>query len=163
MILRVFAVAASLLLIAPELLASDEVKEVAPETGTRIRQQVATGTGPYPLNKRFDRFTPEELARFKSLYADMGDNDEPPFPVSGFGPIIQELSGLAGRVRYVGEFTVHIIVSADGKATGVELVKVADSNGARALAGAFLRADYKPAKCAGVQCEMKLPFSATFR
>lgn len=163
MTLHLSTVTAILLCTPSVLLASDAVKEAAPETGTRLRQEIAPGTGPYPINKTYDRFTPEEVARFKRLYADMGDDDEPPFPVRGFGPIIQELSELAGSARYIGEFTVRIVVSAEGKVTGVELVKVVDGNAARALAGVFFRERYKPAKCAGVPCGMKLPLSVRFQ
>jgi hypothetical protein len=143
--------------------ANDVVREEAPETGTRLRQEISGGKRIYPLNKPYENFTAEEKAKFKSMYSDMGDDDEPTFPMRGLGPLIQRLSVAAGRAGYKGIFSINIVVRADGKPAAVELLKVTDPQAARSLAAVFFGVDYKPGRCAGQPCEMKLQLTFDLR
>jgi hypothetical protein len=61
--------------------------------GSADRTQISSGA-PYPLAKRYESFTPAERAILRSLYEDMPETDDPPFPAAGMGRILADLSSV---------------------------------------------------------------------
>src|SRR5687767_1402432 len=59
-------------------------------TGTMLKRELRWRSN-IPLNKTYEQLTPEQKAEFRSLYATLGDGDEPPFPVQGIKPIFNNI------------------------------------------------------------------------
>jgi len=73
-----------------------------PDAPTRLTNSATTSTGTMlkrelrwrssiPLNKTYEQLTSEQKAEFRSLYASLGEGDEPPFPVQGIKPIFNNI------------------------------------------------------------------------
>jgi hypothetical protein len=133
-----------------------------PETGTRLRQ-FAGRAGLYPLNKRYEQFTAEERAAFKSMWESMPEADEPPFPAAGMRGLVLELQE-ALRVRQSpGMLTMVAHVSSEGAVTKVDIHATPDAQLARYMAAKVIRTPFKPAVCGGKPCAMQFPFEFTLR
>lgn len=129
-------------------------------TGTSLPNTAAHGSS-YPLDRSYERFTPEEKAAVRSLYEDMPDDDEPPFPLTGFGPIADELRVAIGYYKVTGEFELYVNVNSKGQATGIEFVRYPDRESARIVGKILIDAKYKPGRCGGKPCAMQFPFIYT--
>jgi hypothetical protein len=134
------------------------VKEAAPETGTRINRTIASSQS-FPLNKKWAELSEKDRAAFRSQYEDMPDTDEPPYPLEGMAPIFQQLSVEAGRAGVYGEFIIDVTVNPKGKATKVTLVKYTSVEAAKVVAYVLVHAQYKAAVCHAKPCIMDFPFS----
>ena len=130
-------------------------------SGSISRDTVARGA-PYPLNKRYQDFTPQEKAVLSELYKEMPESDEPPFPQSGMRDIVRDISDLAGRLELRGAMTIFVSVSSQGVAESVKLVKYDDLQTAKAVAYVLVKTKYKPAICSGSACAMEFPFMFKF-
>lgn len=128
-----------------------------PSIGSRIRDDFATGSS-YPLDRPYGRFTDQEKSNLRSEYEEMLASDEPPFPVHGMAPLIEEISIITGRLRMEGVVHIHVTVDSTGNATKVALVKHPNIETAKAVAYVLVKAKYKPAVCSGQPCTMDFPF-----
>ena len=121
-----------------------------------------------PLRKRYAEFTPQEKAALNSLYEGMPAGDEPPFPAEGLEPLIDRIRrGMAGRGfegrGFEGHVQIAVTVSPAGKPLSVKLIRYPDMQTAKFVAHVLMTADYKPALCAGVPCQMDFPFDVALR
>ncbi|WP_172202902.1 energy transducer TonB [Niveibacterium sp. COAC-50] len=110
------------------------------------------------MDRPYSRFTENEKAVFRSMYQDMPESDEPPFPEHGLRDILESLARLAGNGHINDEVSIYVTVDATGAATNVDLVEYADVDNAKAVAYVLVKAKYKPAKCGGEPCTMQWPF-----
>src|SRR4051812_28913387 len=65
------------------------IKQDQPAVGTLLKRGAVTGNLPY--DKRYDQLTPEQRLLVKSHYEPMADDDEPPFPAEGLGPLMKSM------------------------------------------------------------------------
>src|SRR5579862_4552063 len=66
-----------------------QIKEDQPAVGTLLKRGAVTG--PLPYDKRYDQLTAEQRMQVKSNYEAMADDDEPPFPAEGLGPLMKSI------------------------------------------------------------------------
>ena len=113
---------------------------------------------PYPLNKRYEHFTPEEKAVLRSFNEGMPEADEPPFPVAGMANIMADVSLVAASYGVEGELTIFVAVNERGDATGVKLIRYPNMDLAKSVAFILVKAKYKPATCNARPCALEFPF-----
>ena len=132
------------------------LKNPEPPTGSNIDGARAYANQ-YPLDRAFSRFTPEEKAALRAEYEDMDENDEPPFPQNGFGPIINEVARLIPVMGIEGYVQINATIDKQGNAVEFELIRYPDAKVARSIAYILSKEKYKPGICKGEPCAMQLP------
>lgn len=137
--------------------AAYRLKEDQASTGTNIRSTVVYGSA-IPLNRRYAEMTAEERRLVKSQYEPMADDDEPPFPVNGLGPVYADVQKVVQKLQVAGQMTFAVDINADGEATAVKVLLAADPKLTRTVASVLMLTKYKPAICAGRPCAMAYPF-----
>jgi len=138
---------------------SPDVKEEAPETGSRIARLIGKSSERFPANAKWSELSAESQAEFRTQYENMPDTDEPPYPINGTAPIFQQVSLEAGRAHVYGDFVIDVTVNSKGKATKVTFVKYPSLEAAKVVAYVLVHTTYKPAVCSGKPCIMDFPFA----
>lgn len=116
----------------------------------------------WPLNKRYEAFTPEEKERLKSLYTAMEPGDEPPFPARGLDPYLRALSKAQEALSVRGDLYLVVDVDESGDAQAVTVYGDPDPQMTKFAAQALMLEKFKPARCAGQPCAQKFPFALNF-
>jgi hypothetical protein len=132
-------------------------QESVPKTGSRLRENISS-TSLYPLDRPWNRFTDEQKAKVRAFYEDMPVEDEPPFPLKGMQPVLQDLSRLLGAARAEGVVHLEMTVDPTGKTTAFKIYKMPDLDTAKYVAVVFKETKFKPAVCGGKPCQMDFPF-----
>ena len=127
-----------------------------PPTGSMIRDTISWSNS-IPLDRPYERFTPEQKAALKSAYVNLESEDEPPFPDQGLAPILSAVSRIIGAKWYEGEVLMHVAIDAAGSAREFKLIKYPNLEIAKAVATVVAVTKFKPAKCAGQPCAMDYP------
>lgn len=138
------------------------LKDERPDTGSNILRDRVSGSA-LPYDKRYAELTPEQQRILKSAYVEMGEGDEPPFPLEGLGPLytaIAKANQLAGAA--VGKLEMDVFIDEAGQPTKVELVKSPDTRLATHVATIAMLTRFKPALCKGQPCAMGFPISILF-
>lgn len=134
----------------------DKMREPAEGRVSTERNELARGLS-VPADKAYDKLTPEQQATLKSRYVILQQDDEPPYPINGPRPFFKFISDAQSQMDITAEISIDVIISKDGKATGVRILKSPLPDLSRFVAGELLKQKYKPAKCAGEPCEMVYP------
>jgi hypothetical protein len=158
------------LVLVPTLIFADDppaqkryaIKQDQPLTGSNIRRDRITSS--LPLDKRYSELTNEQQDDVKSQYEQMAENDEPPFPVDGLGPLykaISEAHKYLLRAHYGlgvdGPLTLYVEVDSQGNATSVSAYQSPDPDMTKSAAAVAMLTRYKPAVCSGRPCAMDFP------
>ena len=139
-----------------------KMKEDAPETGSNIKRDSVWG-GALPYDKAYGELTPEQQRMFKSRFVAMGEDDEPPFPVDGLGPLLAAISKISRVVEVgVGRLEMDVFVDETGTATKVEVIRAPDKTLAKHAATLAMLTKFKPALCKGKPCAMGFPLNMNF-
>ncbi len=138
------------------------LKQDEPSTGTHVSRERIVGST--PLDKRYSELTREQQDAFKSQYEQMAENDEPPFPIDGLGPLykaIAEVHKQLLRTRFGlgvnGLLALHVQVDSQGRATSVSAYRSPDPEMTKYAAAVAMLTKYKPAVCGGQPCAMVFP------
>ena len=140
---------------------STKIYDDSPGRSARPRLTTASSQLSY-LKKRYAEFTAVEKEQFHSLYENIAEGDEPPYPIEGLEPIIRQISTrLAGKVAD-GEYQIILRVSADGEVKSVRLLKQPSVEDAKLIAYFLVSTKYKSALCKGTPCTMDFLFITDF-
>ncbi len=138
------------------------IKEDAPHTGSHVSRERIIGS--LPLDKRYSELTREQRNALKSLYEQLAEDDEPPFPVDGLGPLykgIAEVQKHLLRSRFGlgvdGPLALHVQVDSQGKAISVAAYQSPDPELTKYASTIAMLTRYKPAVCGGQPCAMAFP------
>lgn len=138
------------------------IKSDEPPTGSHIRRERIVSS--LPLDKRYSELTNEQQNALKSQYEQMAEDDEPPFPVNGLGPVYKAISKIReydARGRYGlgidGSLTLHIQVDSQGNATSASVFESPNPDITKSAAAIGMLTKYKPAVCGGQPCAMVFP------
>jgi hypothetical protein len=137
----------------------DMKQEQAP-VGSLIRRTAATG--PIPFDKPYRELTEEQKNSLKSVYENMGQEDEPPYPIKGIKRIMKAFSTIGEKLQAEG--VVHMLVDVDsaGTATSVSVLKTPDPEIAQYMANVLMLEKYKPAICKGQPCAQQYNFEMKY-
>ena len=169
--MRAFAlpVFSALVLVQTSILADEplsqkrySIKQDEPDIGSNISRERIIGS--LPLDKRYSELTREQQNAFKSQYEQMAEDDEPPFPLDGPGPLykaIGEIHKQFLRRRFGlgvdGLLAMHVQVDSQGKATSVAAYRSPDPEMTKFAATVAMLTKYKPAVWGGQPCAMAFP------
>jgi hypothetical protein len=141
---------------------SFNIKEEGPRTGTNLKRNQVWG-GSLPYDKTYAELTPEQRGMLKGSYLQMGESDEPPFPVDGLGPLYKAIGKAADAAGGVlGKLEFDVLVDATGTVTKVEIVRSPDPRLSRYAGHIAMLTKFKPAMCGGKPCQMGFPVSISF-
>jgi hypothetical protein len=158
---------AILLCVAPPTSAQEEtppprysIRQAEPEVGTHIPRNLVVGA--MPFNKAYADLTQQQQSQLKSQYEQMGEGDEPPYPLKGTRAIYKALSDAQQKLLVTGNLYMLADVDSQGQATAVSVMQSPDPQMTQVAAAALLLERYKPARCGGVPCSMQFPLVITF-
>ncbi|MGH8863469.1 MAG: energy transducer TonB [Burkholderiales bacterium] len=137
------------------------IRDDAPRTGSILRHRQAAKF-PIPVNRSYDKLTPEQKAVVHSWYEHMELGDEPPFPADGLVPLYDAIQRGQRKLMVRGELEMAVTVGPDGKATEVHVMKSPSPEMTQFVGSVLLLTKYKPAVCKGLPCRMQFPLSLRF-
>jgi hypothetical protein len=133
------------------------LRDANARVGTHMAHKVSTSA--IPMNVGWEALTPAQQRLVRNRYPALDAADEPPYPVKGPQSFYARLAELAGKYDINEEFTIYVLVGADGKVVSVTSFGFEDPE-ARRLAGVLAGlVQYKPARCGGQPCRMMVPFN----
>jgi hypothetical protein len=116
----------------------------------------------FPFEKAWRELTTEQRALFRSKYVNLSENDEPPFPEEGIGPISREVHKYQTAAMAEGLLILTVRIDETGTPQSVSAFETPDPKLAQAVAYSVMKIKYKPAYCLGRPCAMDFPFSFRF-
>ena len=126
-------------------------------TGSHIPNKVAQGT--LPMDRGFDKLTPDQQRLVRSYYPTLDVGDDPPYPLKGTQELYNMLATLAGRLNLNDKVLVYVAVDADGKVSTVTTIGNFSPDIKRTIGSAAGLLKYKPAQCGGQPCPGVVPFN----
>lgn len=136
------------------------IKQEVPTVGTSIPRNLAVSS--MPFKKPYAELTPEQQSRLKAQYEQMGEDDEPPYPLKGTQALYKALSDAAQKLNLTGDLLMIAEIDSQGQATSVAVMQSPAPEMTQVAATALILEKYKPARCAGVPCKMQFPLAVTF-
>ena len=115
-----------------------------------------------PFDKSFAELTAAQQALVKSAYVEMGDTDEPPYPVGGLKSLYEPITQGQQRLHASGAFTAHVKVDSSGNPTEVAVFRSPSRAVTKFVTQVILLTRFKPAVCAGAPCKMEFPVRISF-
>jgi len=115
-----------------------------------------------PFDKAYAQLTAAQQARLKSAYVEMGDMDEPPFPVAGLGAIYEPITAGQQRLHASGQFRADVEVNELGEPIAIAVYRSPSKSVTRFVSNVVMLTKFKPALCSGKPCKMGFPVRITF-
>ena len=97
------------------------IKQSDPDIGSHISRSIATHV--IPFDKRYSELTPKQKAMVKSQYEQMGEEDEPPYPVNGLRSVIKATADGQQRLLVEGPLSMQVEIDSQGNPTSVAVLK----------------------------------------
>jgi hypothetical protein len=126
-------------------------------TGSHIPNKVAQA--PLPMDRGFDKLTPDQQRFVRSYYPTLDLGDDPPYPLNGPQELYSVLATLAGRLNLHDDVLVYVAVAADGKVSTVTTIGNLSPDIKRTIGSAAGLLKYRPAQCGGQPCPGVVPFN----
>jgi hypothetical protein len=115
-----------------------------------------------PFDRAYEQLSVAQQRVLKSAYVEMGESDEPPFPVGGlktlYGPITEGQQSLLTT----GTFAARAEIDADGNAVAVAVYRSPSKAVTNFVSNIILLTKFKPAVCGGSACKMGFPVRISF-
>ncbi|MBC3872874.1 hypothetical protein [Undibacterium flavidum] len=136
------------------------ISEDAPALGTSLKKKVATSS--ISMDRSYQELSEEEKEAIRSVYDNMPENDEPPYPLYGTREIHRKMSQTQQYVAAKGVLTMTVDVSSTGEAQSVSIYESPDPDITRVASLVLMETKYKPAVCGGKACKMQYFFQVQF-
>jgi hypothetical protein len=130
-------------------------------TSSKIRRERVQGSR-LPFDKPYADLTEDQKTVVRSQYEPMLVGDEPPYPITGLGPVYKAIGAAQQRLLVEGRITLVVDVDSRGNATSVTAYGDPDPRMTKFLTRLVLLEKYKPAICQGTPCAMQFPFNINF-
>jgi hypothetical protein len=124
---------------------------------------LGNATSRLPFDKPYADLTSEQKERVRSLYKEMGETDEPPYPIDGLGSLLDPIAQGGQALQVQGDYVGVLTVGADGTPISIHAVKWPNNKTARFIARVALLTKFKAALCNGTLCEMPYLISVHFK
>lgn len=144
-------------------LATPNLKAEQPRTGSHILHRIAAG-GRQPYSASWEQLSEDQRRSFRSRYAMLDVNDEPPYPLAGIGGALRAIHAAADAhgAALPGVLSMVVTVDSQGKAQSVGTLATPDSELAALATRVLMQEAFKPARCAGQPCSMGVPYVMEF-
>lgn len=116
---------------------------------------------PPPFNGDWHGLTDENQAAFRSQYNNLQPQDEPPYPTSGMGDLIENIRLLAEHSGIQGKLSLVAKIDSKGAMEKVSVLESPDPALTKFVAEVLYLASFKPAVCAGQPCTMDMPLDVS--
>lgn len=115
------------------------------------------------LYKTFDQLSATELNALRAMYQGLDPKDEPPFPLQGYKPIVDELLKIQQASGVLGRVFATVLVDENGVGQSVSFYEIPDQQLSKVITFVLIKkTQYKPARCSGQPCKMNFPFLFDF-
>ncbi len=115
-----------------------------------------------PFDKPYGQLTAVQKARLKAAYVEMGEADEPPFPVGGLQAIYEPITEGQQRLHASGTFRAAIEVDERGEPISMAIYRSPSKAVTKFVSGIVMLSKFKPALCSGTPCKMGFPVVIAF-
>ncbi|MFB9241502.1 hypothetical protein IV454_07105 [Massilia antarctica] len=134
-----------------------------PRTGSHILHRIVAGRG-QPYGASWEQLSEEQRHAFRSRYALLDDNDEPPYPLGGIGGALRAIHHVtnAEGEAVPGLLSMIVMVDSEGNAQSARTVMTPTLELSRLVAEVAMKRKYKPARCSGKPCTMAFPYLMEF-
>jgi hypothetical protein len=136
------------------------MKEPEARTGTMLRRDIARVS--IPFDKTYAELSDADKGRLRGLYERMAEDDEPPFPLRGYGTLMRAMAAVQRKLRVEGMVDMGVVVGPDGRASEVKVYGSPDPQLTTIVANVLMLEKYKPALCRGLPCTQEFPFRTSF-
>ena len=123
----------------------------------------ADAEGALPFDKPYHQLTKNQQSRFKLFYVELGENDEPPFPLQGLGAIYRPVAKGQQKFLVTGDFRADAEIDKEGKVSAVAVLQSPSEQVTKFMANVLLLTEFKPALCQGQPCSMGFPVKVMFK
>ena len=138
-----------------------KLKETAPATGTRIRQDVAFWD--LPFDKRYAELSENEKGKVRAMYEDLPPECEPPFPEKGLKHLVEQMIQIQTALLERGSVFAIAAVDESGNVQNVSFYETPSANMAKALGYVLVKERFKPAMCNGQNMPMEFVIRTRFK
>ena len=115
-----------------------------------------------PFDKAYEQLTVVQQRSLKSAYVEMGESDEPPFPIGGLKTIYEPITEGQQQLLARGLFRADVEIDSDGTPIAVAVYRSPSSAMTRLISSIVLLSKFKPAVCSGSPCKMGFPILIKF-
>jgi len=115
-----------------------------------------------PFDKAYAELTAAHQSQLKAAYVDMGEGDEPPFPVGGLKAIYEPITDGQQRLHASGQFRADVEVNEHGAPISMAVYRSPSRTVTKFVSSVVMLTRFKPALCSGTPCRMGFPVRMTF-
>ena len=110
-----------------------------------------------PFDKSYAQLTVAQQTRLKWAYVEMGEADEPPFPVDGLKTIYEPITEGQQRLHASGTFRAAVEIDEQGEPISMAIYRSPSKAVTKFVSGVVMLSKFKPAVCSGKPCKMGFP------
>ena len=163
---RTVVIALSLAAALPVLAAGSERYQLKEETRNFLGFKVdhPDGNAEYvlPFDKPYEQLSASHQQLLKEFYVEMGETDEPPFPMGGLKALYEPITEGQQRLMTSGSFIADVEIDARGDPIALAVYRSPNKAVTRFVSKIVMLSKFKPALCAGSPCKMGFPVRITF-
>jgi len=163
---RTFVIALSIAAALPVPAADAERYRLKEETRNFLGFNVGNpeGNAEYvlPFDKPYEQLSAKHQHLLKEFYVEMGETDEPPFPVGGLKALYEPITEGQQRLMTSGSFNADVEIDAHGNPIALAVYRSPNKAVTRFVSRVVMLTKFKPALCAGSPCKMGFPVRVNF-
>ena len=115
-----------------------------------------------PFDKSYEQLAADHRRMLKSAYVEMGETDEPPFPVGGLKAIYEPITEGQQQLMVSGTFSADVEIDVEGTPIALAVYRSPSKAVTKFVSSVVLLVKFKPALCSGSPCKMGFPVRISF-
>ena len=115
-----------------------------------------------PFDKSYRELTVDQQRVLRQAYWEMGESDEPPYPVGGLKAIYEPITEGQQQLLVAGTFRADVEIDAQGNPAALTTYRSPNKAVTRFVSNVVLLTKFKPAICGGSPCKMSFPIHIAF-
>ena len=115
-----------------------------------------------PFDKSYQGLTVDQQRVLRAGYVEMGEADEPPFPIGGLKEIYESITEGQQRLMVYGTFRADLEVDAEGNPIALAVYRSPSKAVTKFVSSVVMLTKFKPAVCGGSPCKMGFPIRIGF-
>jgi hypothetical protein len=115
-----------------------------------------------PFDQPYEQLSAKHQHLLKEFYVEMGEKDEPPYPVGGLKTLYEPITEGQQRLMASGSFNADVEIDAQGNPMALAVYRSPSKAVTRFVSKIVMLTKFKPALCAGAPCKMGFPVRVSF-
>ncbi len=115
-----------------------------------------------PFDRPYEQLSAAQQHLLRSSYVEMGESDEPPFPVGGLKTLYEPITEGQQKLLTSGNFAAGVEIDADGNPMAIAVYRSPSNAVTKFVSNVILLTKFKPALCGGAACQMGFPVHIRF-